>query len=112
MTNSRRKGKDGELELAKWFRKRGVRAARGRQFHGRDDAPDVVVDLPGFHIECKRCEQLRLWPALEQATTDAGPHLVPVIFHRASRRPWVAILPAEQFLRLMLALGAIVKPDD
>lgn len=97
---SRRKGKRGELELAEWFRERGVFARRGAQHRGGPDSPDVEIDLPGFHVECKRCESLRLYDALDQARADARPGAVPLVLHRKSRAGWVAILDAEDLLAL------------
>lgn len=97
---SRRKGKRGELELAEWFRERGVFARRGAQHRGGPDSPDVEIDLPGFHVECKRCESLRLYDALDQARGDARAGAIPVVLHRKSRAGWVAILDAEAFVEL------------
>jgi Holliday junction resolvase len=97
--NSRAKGKAGELELAKYLREAGYEARRGVQFKGGADSPDVQ-GLPGVHIECKRVEALRLYPALEQARRDAAESNVPVVVHRANRQPWVAILTLDDFLEL------------
>lgn len=103
MVNACRKGKAGERELAQFLRELGVAARRGQQHAGGEDSPDVVADLPGVHIECKRVEALALWPSIDQAARDAGPDKVPVVFHRPSRRPWIAILPADDLVRLILA---------
>jgi Holliday junction resolvase len=55
VTNSRQKGKRGELEAAKYLRSLGFTSARrGVQYSGGPDSPDVVCDeLPGVHIEVK-----------------------------------------------------------
>lgn len=100
MTNSRRKGKDGELEVARILKARGLEASRGCQYHGGPDSPDVV-GLPGFHIEVKRVEAFNLYNALDQADRDKGADEVPVVVHRRSRKPWVAILPLDDFLDLV-----------
>jgi len=102
--NSRAKGKNGELELAKFLREHGVTARRGRQYSGGDDSPDIVCALPGIHFECKRVERGALYDWLEQAKTDAG-QKIPVVAHRRSRKDWVAILPLDDFLNF------IVKPE-
>lgn len=71
--NSRQKGASGERELARELaRVLGCRARRGQQYSGSPDSPDVVTDIPGIHIECKRTETLRLYDALAQARRDAG----------------------------------------
>ncbi len=89
---SKRKGKTGELEAARELaRLFGCQARRGQQFSGSPDSPDVVCDIPGLHWEIKRAERLSLYAALEQAIEDAGEE-TPVVLHRASRQPWVAIV--------------------
>jgi Holliday junction resolvase len=98
--NSRAKGASGERELAAYLVECGIPARRGQQFAGGGDSPDVVADLPGLHLEVKRVEALRLWPAIDQAQRDAPIGATPVIVHRASRRPWVAIVTLDDFLDL------------
>lgn len=99
MTNSRSKGKKGELEVAKYLEGRGYRARRGQQYCGANGDADVV-GVPGMHIEVKRTEQLRAYQYLEQATEDARDAEVPVVFHRQSRRKWIAILDLDDFMDL------------
>jgi hypothetical protein len=90
--NSKRKGKRGELEAAAEIRRLfRVEACRGHQYCGCPDAPDVRSAIPKVHLEIKRVESLRLYDALQQAIADAGEN-VPVVLHRSSRRPWVAIV--------------------
>jgi hypothetical protein len=101
---SRRKGQRGELEAAAELRRLfGVEARRGRQYQGCDDAPDVQAAIAGLHLEVKRVEALRLYPALEQAIEDAGEN-VPVVLHRANDRPWVAIVRLDDLPRLATQL--------
>ena len=101
---SRRKGVRGELEaaaeLGRLFR---IEAHRGRQFHGCQEAPDVRVAIPGLHVEVKRTESLRLYPALDQAIEDAGQN-VPVVLHRANQKPWVAIVRLDDLPKLAVQL--------
>lgn len=97
---SREKGARGERELAKEFaRLFGVEAYRGRQYHGRDDAPDIVCGIPGVHVECKRTEALSLYPAMEQAKADAGDS-VPIVVHRRNGKPWLVVVELENLLEL------------
>jgi Holliday junction resolvase len=96
---SKRKGARGELELAKFLSKRGFKSRRGRQFNGDPSAPDVISSLP-FHIECKRTETLSVYNALAQAETDAGGRPA-VVFHRRNNKPWITILTADAFLKLV-----------
>lgn len=104
---SRRKGQSGEREAAAEIRRvLGADAHRGRQYHGGADAPDVKTDIPGLHIEVKRAETFRLYPALEQATGDAGGKL-PLVLHRRNLQPWVAVVYLDDLPRLAEILGGI-----
>ena len=102
--NSTIKGKVGERELAGFLRERGVAGARRYAQQGSGgsaDAPDVA-GLPGFHVECKRVERGSLYEWLAQAKRDAGENgPTPIVFHRRNHKRWVAILDAEDFLKLL-----------
>ena len=101
---SRRKGKRGELEAAAEIRRIfRTEARRGRQYQGTDESPDVLTDIPGVHFEVKRKEAFRLYGALEQAVEEAGDQ-VPVVLHRANRRPWVAVVRLDDLPRLAVQL--------
>jgi Holliday junction resolvase len=107
---SRNKGKTGERELAhELTRVMGVSARRGVQFQGGPGSPDVVADLPGIHIECKRTERFRLYEALEQAVEDAG-HNIPVVLHRQNRQPWVAVIRLDDLPTLIQKLSFLMNP--
>lgn len=101
---SRNKGCHGEreaaAEISRLFR---VEAHRSRQYCGDPEAPDIRTAIAGVHIEVKRCEALRLYTALEQAVRDAGEN-IPVLLHRANRRPWVAIVRLDDLPRLAVQL--------
>src|ERR1700691_2287240 len=102
--SARRKGKDGELEIAEFLRERGFpHARRGQQFSGRGDSPDVV-GVPGVHVEVKRVEKGNLYDWMAQAKRDAKAGNIPVVMHRRSRQDWVAILPLYQFLKMVRAV--------
>ena len=107
---SRNKGKVGERELAhELTRVLGVSARRGVQFRGSPDSPDVIADIPGIHIECKRTERFRLYEALEQAIEDAGAN-VPVVLHRQNRQPWGAVIRLDDLPTLIQKLSPIINP--
>lgn len=98
---SRNKGKVGEREVAALLREMGFEnARRGVQYQGGHDSDDVI-GLPGFHVEVKRTEKLSLYEALGQAHEDAGEGATPVVFHRRNQLPWVVVIDAEAFLRLV-----------
>lgn len=103
MTNSRRKGKDGELEFAHVLLDHGLEARRGQQFKGGAGSPDVVCpDLKDIHFEVKRTENTSLEKWIEQATNDAPKGSIPIVAHRKSRGQWLAILPMSDMLRLLI----------
>ncbi len=103
---SKNKGKVGEREVVQCLLAYGFEARRGQQYAGGGDSPDVVHNLQiaadcAVHIEVKRTEKLSLWASLDQAEEDAPPGDIPVVFHRKSRKPWVVILNASDFLLIM-----------
>ena len=103
---SKEKGKRGELELAAELRRvLGIEARRGVQYQGGQGSPDVVADLPGVHIEVKRCERLSLYSAMKQASADAGADKVPVVCHRANHQDWIVIVRLDDLPRLAMALS-------
>jgi Holliday junction resolvase len=105
MTNSREKGKKGELEWAKYLRDHGFEARRGRQYQGNDDAPDVVTELDDLiHFEVKRVERFYPYRALEQAMRDGGDELIPVVAHRPNNKDWSIFMTAKDFIFLMKEL--------
>ena len=101
MTNSKQKGKRGELEFARFLRQNGIDARRGQQYKGTPDSPDVVSDMDDIHWEVKRTEKLQLYKFLDKAVLDAGMTQTPVIAYRKNKREWVCILDAVDFLRLL-----------
>lgn len=108
--NSRAKGCRGERELAANVREHGYTARRGQQYSGGGDSPDVVTDIPGLHIECKRVEVFNLYKSLAQAKRDAAGK-VPVVAHKRNRKDWVAVLNWNDFLNLLLLTPAATTGD-
>ena len=104
--NSRTKGKCGELELVNFLKERGIPAARGQQFKGGGDSPDVVAGgiLQNFHIEVKRVQAGNPYNWMEQACTDADLCKIPVVAHRKNNKPWLAILDMRDFINIMISV--------
>lgn len=101
--NSRSKGKRGELEAIRiLFTPLGLSARRGLQSRTGKDAADIECEELGeYRFEVKRREQSSdLFNWLSQAKGDS-PNSTPVVLHRRNRQPWVAILYAEDFMRLV-----------
>lgn len=115
MTNSRRKGKEGELALAHFLEKYDFGARRGQQYNGADGSADVV-GVPGLHIECKRVERLNIDAALAQATEDARDGEIPIVFHRKNRTKWKVTLSADLFMYIycvfLEAVGKLKERKD
>lgn len=106
---SRNKGKSGELELSKELTWQvDCEACRGRQYHGRQDAPDVHTDICGIHFECKRTESLSLYPAMEQAIADAGDS-IPVVAHRRNGKKWLLVIRLSDLAAFVRNLKDRVK---
>jgi hypothetical protein len=102
----RQKGARGERDLRDLFLAHGFAARRD----GRLDA-DLVHDLPGVHVECKRCETLLIPKWLRQVRDEAG-QLVPALFFRRSREPWQVIVPADHYLELQQAARELEQRLD
>ena len=98
--NSKRKGKCGELEAAHAIEQHlGIPARRGQQFSGGADSPDVVIELPGVHVEVKHTERFNAYTAVAQARRD-GCGQVPLVLHRRNRGEWLAVVPLSELMRL------------
>lgn len=97
---SQRKGRAGELELARLLRDHGYPVEPGRAV-SFGATPDLV-GLPGIHIEVKRVERLNVPEAMEQAVKDADKFHdgAPALFHRRNRRPWLVTMRLEDWLEL------------
>ena len=104
MTNSNRKGKAGELELAHFLTDNGHPARRGQQYRGGGDSPDVICETLPLHFEVKRVERLRLHEAMQQAIDDAGRGMVPVVAHKANRKPWLAVMRLSDLMALIQSM--------
>lgn len=126
-TNSRQKGKRGELEAAAELRRLGFDGARrGQQFRGGPDSPDIADAIPGVHLEVKRTETLSVYKAMEQAEEDSRHtrtriwadghktkvrwHDIPAVLHKRNRKDWLAVVRLDdlpEFCRRVL--GAMEK---
>ena len=98
--NSRAKGKNAELEIARILREYGFdEARRGQQFCGITGEADVV-GVPGIHCEIKRREKLVMLDALRQSERDARDGEIPVVIHRRNREPWQVTMTLDNWIQL------------
>ena len=102
MTNSKDKGKRGELEVAHILQEHGYVARRTQQYCGSTGDAADVVGLPDFHLEVKRAERMELYKWYAQAVNDSEKSGdIPVVVHRASRKPWLVSLSLDDFLKIL-----------
>lgn len=104
MTNSRMKGKAGELEFARLCRSNGFDAVRRTaQYCGKTGNASDCVGLPGIHIEVKRVERLSIDDALDQSRRDAeAAHdgSLPIVAHRRNHTRWKITMDAVDWFEL------------
>jgi len=98
MTNSKAKGKRGELELVRKLKEfwPGLPWRRSQQFCGYvpEGQADIIGGLDGLHIECKRVEagSKTVYKWLNQAETDAARDEIPVVMHKSNINQWICIV--------------------
>ena len=101
MTNSKQKGKRGELEVAHILQEHGYDARRTAQYCGNTGDAADVVGLNGFHIEVKRCETTKIWDWIHQAIRDCKGIKIPLVVFRKNGEDWYVVLKFTSFLKLL-----------
>lgn len=104
--NSKRKGKDGELELANKLKEYGFDCRRSQQYAGINSDADVV-GLPGIHAEVKRVEKLNIMDAMSQAKGDCKDGDYPTVFHRRNRAEWLVTMRLSDWIEFYKESGSI-----
>lgn len=103
MTNSKEKGKRGELEWCKLCKEHGYNVRRTAQYCGNTGEAADCIGLPGIHQEIKRVESLNIHKAMEQAENDAskeGKGNIPIVAHRKNGTGWLVTMGAEDWFGL------------
>ncbi len=100
MTNSKRKGAEGERELVRKLKELGFDVERTQQYCGNTGEAADLRGLKKIHVECKRTEKLSLYDAMAQAKHDANEGSLPAVFHRRNRCNWVVIMEIEDWVQL------------
>lgn len=96
---AQRKGRAGEIELARILQGYGYDAQPGRAV-SYGSTPDLT-GLPGVHCEVKRVERLNVPEAMKQAERDAAKFGgIPALFHRRSREPWLVTMRLQDWMEL------------
>lgn len=96
--SSQRKGRAGELELARLLEEYGAKPGLPVN-HGT--TPDIV-GLSGIHVEVKRVEHLNVNEAMNQSIRDSEKFSdgIPTLFHRKNRQPWLVTMRLEDWISL------------
>ena len=90
--SQRRKGAEAERQLAKLLADElGIEVVRNTD--PRHVSKGDILAVPGYAIECKRCETLRRNAWWAQAVKQGVIHgAEPIVFYRQSRKPWRALI--------------------
>lgn len=100
--SSQRKGRAGELELARILIDSGIMAAPGEALNYGTE-PDVK-GIPGIHAEVKRHERLEINAWTKQAEDDAQRFGgAPCVFYRRNREPWRVVMPLSLWVDMYKA---------
>lgn len=98
--NSKKKGKNGELELKNLlniiFRDLGIKTRRSQQYKGTKESADIE-GLPYVHVECKRVEKLNINNAVEKAREEAEGKAMAAVFHRRNKERWKVTMDIEDW---------------
>lgn len=99
--NSKQKGARYEREIASKLRDYGYEARRTAQYCGNTGDASDVVGLNGIHIECKHCEQFRIYDWMAQAIRDsAGSENLPAVFSRRNNSETLVTMRLEDWIQL------------
>ena len=109
--NARRKGKTGELFIAKFLRSCGIPAKRGQQFKGTKDSPDVVCQ-ENYQVEVKNKKTLQLNSVWAKLLKEAEGK-IPLLFYKGvSKQEWKVILSLSHFKKLLVTRTVVQKQID
>ena len=108
MTNSRRKGKGGELEAAKALNAvlPHAKARRAQQYAGHETAADLVCEgLDGVMIEVKRREAMNIHKVMKEAQATSTDAQLPILLHRKNGEEWLLTIRLEDLPKALEKLS-------
>lgn len=118
MTNSIEKGRRAERDAAKLIGSTLgplSSARRGRQYKGTEDSPDIADALPGFNVEVKWREKVRLFAWWNKHLGECGGER-PALMLTKNREPWLFVIRPEDIPHLAASYAAThgtpVYPPD
>lgn len=101
MTNSKQKGKRGELELKRKLNEYGFDTRRTVQYNGKAlEGNADLIGLPNIHIECKRNERLNIYDAIEQVKRDKKEDELGGVFWRKNNYEWLVTMTLDDWIKL------------
>ena len=99
---SRSKGSAAEREIAAIISERTGHDCKRTPLSGAISwLPGDVTGLPGWLIEVKRQEKMRIPEWLKQTEVACPPDMRPLLVYRRSREPWRVIIQLDDFLNLI-----------
>jgi hypothetical protein len=100
----RQRGNRAEQAVARYLRDNGFDAITSRSAQGHQAGSDIFTSLP-FAFEVKDHARLDLSGWWQQATSQAGPDEIPVLWHKrrgfASPGRWWVTVDGDTFIRLL-----------
>lgn len=113
--NSKKKGKNGELELKNllniMFSDLGIETRRSQQYKGTNESADIE-GLPYMHVECKRVEKLNINNAVEKAREEAEGKAMAAVFHRRNNERWKVTMDIEDWEYLYRGLYNNIEKEQ
>ena len=98
---SKRRGKVGEGQVVTILKAFGWNRAR-RNLEQPQYGRDVLDGPEGTWISVKLTERLKLREAFAECAAGAGALNIPIVCHRCNHQPWLATLPLEELLPLLV----------
>lgn len=104
--SQRVKGATAEREVAKIFRENGFDSQRTAplQPNKAHQAADIN-GVPGYHLEIKRQETIKIGEWTAQAEDEAPKGITPIVIYRKSHQPWRVVIKLEDFITLLKKAG-------
>lgn len=99
---ARNKGSSGERELLKLLSEElGLESGLNRNLSQTRGGGSDCIELKGWAIEVKRQEKLNIVAWWKQTVEQATNGDKPILFYRANRMPWKAVLFLEDAVNVM-----------
>ena len=108
MTNSRRKGLEGEREAAHALNAvlPHAQARRAQQYCGTETSADLVCEgLDGVMVEVKRRQSMNIHKVMAESLAHCTEAMLPVILHRKNGEEWLLTIRLEDLPKALEKLS-------